>query len=647
MYRRLTLLTIASMLAPWLSGAGIARAETDFSEFSLTRAAPADAFITVAARGNAERKFLNEYWGAVTDAFWESGIVTDVWDLLSEEVSEDALAEIEDVKRRFSDLCENIGWSELFEKEFLYTGRFASAGPAVPFFYEGAVLGRCRNAEVAAKNYNSIKALLQELAKLLEAKTGGPVFNLSTDEREDGLTLTRAAIAPAPFIEINLGIRRDMLMITFGTPQIITDLMANMSDAKEAGRLISTPRFKAAFKELPAAEDTVVFFDVDRMLGTFRNLANMVERQASTTTAPAAGGPPPEAAQAARVFSLLLKDLSIVDYCATVEWTEGYRTFSDTRTALLDGGRESPVFSVFRADQSIEDFAKFLPKETTSFSVSAGFDLSAVYDYVVNFIQKNVPDGDKAIEAWTAFQQNDLKMNIKEEILDLIQGASVSVSMDKDSVWMFRVTDEVKAKAQLQRLIDFGKAVGQQQGATIVPVAVGPEIEFSQVSHPMLMMSGIAPVIGVAADHLVIGTSATAVKTVLQTGRGKHANVTENAKWKKEAIAPDGAVQCISFEDQSNMASEMKEAIMGVSMAMGFMQMGAAQMPPQAQRLINAGAQMLSKLIPVVEKMNFFASTASFTTYDRNGWRTRAVQNYKSPEQVKRLSDPTAGSSAP
>lgn len=54
-----------------------ASAQTDLSKFPLAKAFPADAFVAVATRANPERKFLDEYWGEVTTAFMDSGILQD------------------------------------------------------------------------------------------------------------------------------------------------------------------------------------------------------------------------------------------------------------------------------------------------------------------------------------------------------------------------------------------------------------------------------------------------------------------------------------------------------------------------------------------------------------------------------------------
>ncbi|MCB9851524.1 MAG: hypothetical protein H6819_00390 [Phycisphaerales bacterium] len=612
-------------------------AETDFSKFGLSRAAPADAFITVAARGNPERDFLKEYWGGVSQAFWESGIVTDLWDMVTEEVPDENLAEIEELKERFTELCGKVGWDELFEKEMLYSGRFANLGPSAPPMYEGMVLGRMKDTETASKNYEAVHAILTELAKLTEAKPDVPNLVVTTESRKDGLTLAKASFAEIPFMEFNVGLRKDVIIITFGSPKILADALANLSDDKEAKRIVETPRFASAFSKLPAAEDTLVFFDVERMMSTFRGMATMIEKMGGPA-GDNADSQPSEQAMVGKILGQILSDASIVDYMATVQWTDGHRAFAETRTAVRDGGTSSPLFNVIGGNKSIDDFAKYVPREATSFSVSSGFDIAALYDYLVNFIEKNIPDGKDAIAEWNRLQQEQFKLDVKKDILSLIEGTSFSVSLGNDSVAMTRLTDEKKADAQIKRLVDFIKQnVGPDQGLSFVPVKVGPEQELLQLSHPMLMLQGASPVFGCADGYFIISSSSSAVKTCLLTGRGKHANIKESGPWKAQALMPDGPVSNITFTNQSNMAQELQQQISMLSMGIGFLQIGVPNMPPPAQKIVTAASKILPKLLPVAGKMNFFKSKAGYTTFDGSAWTTRNVQNYKSPAEVKKL----------
>ncbi|HWL95363.1 MAG TPA: hypothetical protein VNT79_17725, partial [Phycisphaerae bacterium] len=91
-------------------------AQTDLGKFPLSRIIPDDVFIAVSARANPERKFLDEYWGEVVKAFEESGVLTDVWDMIADKIPDEELDEVEGTMDRFSELCEKIEWSTLFDK---------------------------------------------------------------------------------------------------------------------------------------------------------------------------------------------------------------------------------------------------------------------------------------------------------------------------------------------------------------------------------------------------------------------------------------------------------------------------------------------------------------------------------------------------
>ena len=69
----------------------------------------------------------------------------------------------------------------------------------------------------------------------------------------------------------------------------------------------------------------------------------------------------------------------------------------------------------------------------------------------------------------------------------------------------------------------------------------------------------------------------------------------------------------------------------GGSMGLG---MAGAMIPDQDARPIIAKiAGMLAKLTPVVRKIDFYKSSASYTTFDGQAWHTRAVTHYVSPAE--------------
>lgn len=613
-------------------------ADVNMGQFSLSRAAPADAFITVCSRTNPERAFLDKYWQRVIDAFWESDIHIDLWDLITERVPENEIAKIEELRERFETLCHKVDWSELANREFLYSARLSD----LPMPYEGLFAGRLANKEAAVKNHEAITAIFNELAKYVEAEAGEQVIRVTSEARQDKTTITKLNFAEVPFIEIAMAQKDDMILLTFGKPQIMQDALANLSDSKEAKRIVDTERFKGAFAQLPDAEDEFVFFDIERMMLFMRQTSTMVEREIAGQMPEGQADGQPKELNPASLVTAFLNDAAFIDYMAVSSWTEGFRVMGETIVATNDKAISSPLLPVIAGGGKLEAYGKFIPADATSFSVSSGISLSKGYDYLINFVKQHVPNHEPMLQQWDGMQQQALKLDIKKDILDLFGTESVSFTMGQDWVSLTQVTDSKKADAQVERVLNqingmIKQQAGERNALILTKVKVGPEAELTEISHGMMMMVGITspPVVGCADGYLIMSSSADAVRKCLLTGKGKANDITTNSRWRQEGLEPKGDVVMVAFTDQSNMASEMKQAIGGIGTGLSMTPMFAAgQMPPEVAQLMGTLGGVALKLIPVADKMNFFKSNASYTTWDGKVWHTYAVQNYKKPQEV-------------
>ncbi len=614
-----------------------AHADVDLKKFSLSRAAPADAFITVCSRTNPEREFLDKYWQRVIDAFWESEIHIDLWDMISERAPEKEIAKLEQMRERFETLCRKVDWEALTEGEFLYTARLTD----LPMPYEGLFAGRLNSNEAAAKNHEAITAIFHELAKFIEAEAGKNVLKVTTEARKDKVTITKMTFDEAPFIEFALAQKNDMVLLTFGKPDLMQEALINLGDSDDAKRLVDTPRFKSAFKALPAAEDELVFFDIERMMLFMRKIAVMIEREVGNGLPQPAEGQPKPFNQAS-LLTAFLEDASFVDYMATTSWTDGTRTLAETVVVTKDGAKDSQLLDVVAGGGTLEAYGKYIPAEASSFSVTSGVSLPKAYNYITDFIKEHVPEGEQMLQQWDGMQQQMLQMNIKKDVLDLFGTESVSYSVGQDWVSLTKVTDSKKADAQVERLLNTINDVikqksGEKNGLIFAKVKVGPEQELTQISHGMMMMAGITspPVIGCADGYLIFSSSAAAVRKCLLTGKGEHSNISENPRWRKEGLDPKGDVVAVTFTDQANMANELKQAIGGIGTGLGMAPMFAGgQMPPEVAQMMGSLSGIAMKLIPVADKMNFHQSKAGYTTWDGKSWHNYAVQNYKKPSEV-------------
>ena len=122
------------------------------------------------------------------------------------------------------------------------------------------------------------------------------------------------------------------------------------------------------------------------------------------------------------------------------------------------------------------------------------------------------------------------------------------------------------------------------------------------------------------------------VSLCLDTARGKHPNITRNERWQKEAMAPKtGAVDSIRFADETNSAAEAQQVCQLLSVGLGMLPL-AGNLPPETSKMISAITPLLGKFSIVVGKMDFYQSSAEYSTFDGKQWRTRKVQNYKTPQ---------------
>jgi len=616
--------------------AGVAVAQTDMSRFSLAKAVPADAFIAVAARSNSKREFLDQYWGEVHTAFMNSGILTDIQDMIADAIPDEQSEEFESIIESFGGLCKKVEWGKLFKQEMVFAQRFSTPAPGM-LYAEGVVLSRL-DKKSASANYAALKSVLDEISKFIEAKAGEDIVAVAETNRDD-ITMSTLGPATMPGIGVSIAVWQDIIVIGYGGSTMIDESIALLRGTSQKPGLVTTARFKAAFAKLPPAEDSIFFFDAQRMLSTMQNVCSMAaQAMAGNAQGPEGAETTGEEANAEplawfKLVGTILDDVSIIDSIAAVEWTDGFRVYSETATSLRDGAKSSPLFNVFTHTKGLKDFARHIPKEAETFQASSGVDLVELYDYLAKTVKSNVPGGEAIIAKFDKMQEG-WELNVKKDVLALIQGPTVFAHMGKDWTMLVAVTDEKKAESQVDRLLTaLNKAFGQENALMISNVQVGEGMKFKQLSHPMMMMMGgmSPPVLGCADGYFMLGSSAQAIKKCLLTAAGKHPNITKSKRWQAEALVPKGAITSISFTDESKMAEELQAGIAGMSMAMGMVGMFAAEAPPEVRGFFTSLPPILAKLGPVVGKMDFYQSYAAYETFDGQTWHSYGVQNYKKP----------------
>jgi len=338
-----------------------------------------------------------------------------------------------------------------------------------------------------------------------------------------------------------------------------------------------------------------------------------------------------------------LMDAVVLDYAATVESTDGYAVHAESITVLVADAKDRAIYPVFGKRPQMTDFDRYLPQETVSFSVSGGFDLGELYKFIEDTFRAAGPKGEELLAKWAEVQA-EYGFDVKKDVIGWIDGDFVSVTLEGDngSVWLIKVTDEQVAHEKVSAAIEFlsTKLVGgMAKKPELAMVAAMLAVRTSPVQHEHLegfqnlhfTMSPEPVVWGVADGYLIFGTSADGVALCLETAKGAHPNIRENARVMSEALVPSGPFTSVSLTDKRKFGEEMAGLVGGVSMGLGML--GAFVPEAEARSAITKIAGMLAKLTPVVHKIDFYKSAASYTTFDGQAWHTRAVTHYVSPAE--------------
>ncbi len=339
----------------------------------------------------------------------------------------------------------------------------------------------------------------------------------------------------------------------------------------------------------------------------------------------------------------LMNAAGILDYAATVESTDGYAVHAESITVLVADAKDRAIYPVFGKRPQMTDFDRYLPQETVSFSVSGGFDLGELYKFIEDTFRLAGPKGEELLAKWAEVQA-EYGFDVKKDVIGWIDGDFISVTLEGNngSVWLIKVTDEQVAREKVGAAIEFltTKLVGgTAKKPELAMLGAMLAVRTSPVQHEHLegfqnlhfTMSPKPVVWGVADSYLIFGTSADGVGLCLETAKGAHPNIGENARVMSEALVPPGPFTSVSLTDKRKLGEEMAEIVGVVSMGAGML--GAFIPEAEARSAITKIAGMLAKLPPVVRKIDFYKSSASYTTFDGQAWHTRTVTHYVSPAE--------------
>lgn len=607
----------------------------------LTDYVPADSFLVFGHIETPEREFVRRHWDRVFNAISACGFTRELRLATASAMPAEQRAAFEKKFDQITEIFRSVHWRDMVARELVIAERFKSIMPEVILLARPAP--------------ETLDANVQGLAKLLKT-----VVDMNTDgelvysEQEvAGVRIWALEVSSAP-VGFYLLHRGEVVSVVLGKSacQDVRDLLSGLSSASSMSR---NARFRAALAEVPRPEHTYGFVDFARLFSVLPQYPKMImgleRKRAASHDAPGevgavesnglmgTNGPsdPHLAGVELRMkfFTTVVEQLNIFDYSVVSGTMEGRQEVSHTLLRIRSDAHDMPVYRLVAGRKPFEAYHRYLPVETTAFSVSSGIDLAAAYRLALDLVRDGVPEGPEYCAKWAQLQR-DWDFNVEEDLLNWVSGETVSVVLPQvppnplggdDGVLLIRVTDRERARgkldAGLKRMAEFLTQQGQPlalSAATDVPVE-----GFQRVTHPLLATMLVQPCIGVWEDWIVIGGSARSISMVMETAAGKHDSILKNERFRRDGVVADGPVVSASFTDLSKTGQEVNAMLMGAGFA-------AAAIPDQPEtRPIKAVIRSLSSLGPVVNEINFFSSSSEATTFADDAWRTTARITYVDP----------------
>lgn len=630
-------------------------------DFPLAKGAPGDSFLCIAWRANPDRAAIDEAWEGVFKAFHESGVIEEVWDLISPATKGEEFAEARAFGERMKELGGAVDWHAALAPDGMMAMRMSF--PTV-----NVAMATRSSAQKVDKNYTAFKAILSEFKK-----RGGA--DLALEEKKIGdADMQVLSVGNAP-ISLAIARSKDVLVLGLGE-RLVSDVLENLGGTAKKPALVGTPRFNKAFEGLAPAKDEIVFFDGANLHGSLLKMMDGIEKEMKNHARPAGDGDEePESQrpeQWVKMGRALIDDLLVVDYAATSITTKGMRTHEDTRTVLASSAKSRGTYRLFMQSEEIGAFDRFVPREAESFEVSQGTDYAAAHAWARDFIKNTVPNGKRLIEDTLEPMAERMGFDAQRDLFSWLGGPSVTIEMKSsnpmlgsEAVMLKKVTNEEiatkKIKAALAAIGEqFSGAMGGMGGGmapkrrggdgeapmiTSTPTTIAGKKGFYEIriNHPMLMMmmAQFTPIWGVSDGYVWFGTSREGIERCIKTAAGEHDNIRKNKRFTDEGIVPksgDGMVVSVSYTDETGTAEQLQQLIGALGMGLGMatqMNPALSQMPPHVSRVFKAIPSILMKLGPVAGKMNFFQSSAACETRDGDVFRERKVQNYRKPPKVE------------
>ncbi|HYO24374.1 MAG TPA: hypothetical protein VEQ85_05435 [Lacipirellulaceae bacterium] len=565
------------------------------AELDIKRVAPADAHTLVYIRRNPEREYQAAYLADAWKTFRDERIAERIYDIIVKKAPADKLEEFKKGWAEIETALEPINLAALAECE-----EFVSCNIMVGPF--GHTILAVRLSEEDAEEYRQgVGNLFAVFQKWSEDK----VTTESTDS--SGVKVTKLQLPEEVPYQPAVACLDDLFLVS--TSDTLLARCLEQLQSESGASKFDDARLKEALAALPAAEDSLTFFDADQLFKNLGGLGDFIREQSKE-------GDKEKVDRAVRLLDQVIEEMDALEYETLVEYTEEGQNRAAALGKWADDGDETLLGRALGAGKPFENWMTWVPADATSYSLSTGINLHEIYVGVMSFVREEIPESHEALDQWAAMQEK-VGVNLDEDVLQAFTGENVSLTLaDGQTVNALKCSNPEKIRELLDRAIQGLKQVPavQQQGLELVECDDAALEGFQEVRAAVLAMTPAKPVIGFHEGWMVIASSPAAAKKFLAVRAGDEPSIEGAESLAKFDLKTEGPVHSVSYSDVGASVRAVADGINQFAM-MAPMVMGAAMqgLSPEDRKTVQEALSLLPSIAKVIRKFDFYERKLSIT----------------------------------
>jgi hypothetical protein len=553
----------------------------------LRQAVPANAFMAIYAPHNPERDYQRVYMADVWQTIQDEKLPERISEIITKRVESKDVDRAKAVVEEMKTALAPIDFKTLGDvKETVFAQEMDG-----PLNFQ-LVLMRL-TPELTANYEQGVKNLFDVVAK----HAGD---NVSVTSEQVGTASVTTLHLPKGVPHTPTVIRAGDVFMFASSDKLARRSLAMLQGSGEPSKF-SDPRLVEALKQLPAPEDSLVFFDGRQMFSGMRGIGQFIRDQSHGE---------PKAERAATMMEKVVDEAAILDYSVVSETTDGQKNDKSTLIKMMPDADSKALATAVEAGQPFDHWEHLVPADAVAYSLCTGANLHPVYERVIAFLKDNVPESAPALEKFAAIQDK-LGVHLDEDILQSFSGERISISLPADSaaggrqnVLALRCQKPERIRELLHKLVDALQqfpAVKAQQ----VQLAACKDLDgFDELSASMLGLVGKRPVIGFQEGWMIVGSEPKAAQKVLDAWSGKGPAIDQSPQFKRFGLTIDGPVRSISYSDSAENTRHIAQSLDKVgAIASMFVGMASAKVDKDHPNPQLETANELLKLLPSVAKV--------------------------------------------